>query len=410
MLKIINEAARTIPVTHEADVVVAGGGTAGVACAVCAARLGLKVIMIENSAHPGGMVTQITQWSGDFENKGGFTKEYYQHLLSQNIMKPPYYNPYLVMPYFDSLLKDAGVKCLYFSRVVAPILDNKKLTGVIIESKQGRHAVSAKIVIDATGDGDVAAGAGANFELGRETDGATQSISLSHLMQNFPFQRVHLCNEIMPSIAEINPNYQLPYDHGNLQHLTKTKESLIAGFAHVICNNPLNVDDLSEAAIELRQQASEFFELIKQTKWGAELEFGPFSALLGIRESRRIIGDEKATLDNYSHPHGLFTVDHHVDIHKCRLGEPAIIVTKVKPYLIPYGALLPKGLEQIMVIGRCISGSHEGLASYRLISDCFAMGEAAALAAEQAMRLQKGLRDISIDAIITKMRKLGYQN
>jgi hypothetical protein len=89
--------------------------------------------------------------------------------------------------------------------------------------------------------------------------------------------------------------------------------------------------------------------------------------------------------------------------------EPAIITRKVKPYKIPYGALLPQGLERLLVVGRCIGGSHEALASYRLISDCFAMGEAAALAAEQSLRTDKSLRSIAVQDLITKMTRLGYQ-
>ena len=412
MSKTIYELAREIPITHEADLVVAGGGTAGVACAVCAARLGLSVIMIENSSHPGGMVTQVTQWSADFDNKGGFPKEFFWYMLDNKIMQPPYYNPHLVMPYFDRLLKEAGVKALYLCRAVAPIMKNKRLSGVIVESKQGRHAVKSKYVVDATGDGDIAAGAGADFEMGREKDGAVQSISLSHSIQNFQQQRLSLHDEIAPLLAKLSPDYKLPYDHGSLRKLTKTKSEALAALSHAICRNPLNVDDLSSAIIELRHQAVIFFELMKQTELGADWEFGAFSALPGIRESRRIVCDEKAIINEsdiiQNHSSGLFTVNHEIDIHKCLENEPAIIVTKVPPFQIPYGALLPKGLKRLLVIGRCIDGDHEALASYRIISDCFAMGEAAALAVAQSLKDDRELRSIDVKILREKMIKLGY--
>ncbi|MFA7232216.1 MAG: FAD-dependent oxidoreductase, partial [Victivallaceae bacterium] len=139
----------------------------------------------------------------------------------------------------------------------------------------------------------------------------------------------------------------------------------------------------------------------------------PFGALPGVRESRRIVCDSKVTIadiDNEkSYPDGLFTVNHDIDIHRCQPDEPAIIIRKVKPYKIPYGALLPRGLERLLVVGRCIGGDHEALASYRLIADCFAMGEAAALAAEQSLRTNIDLRSIAVRELIEKMTKLGYQ-
>ncbi|HOQ29536.1 MAG TPA: FAD-dependent oxidoreductase, partial [Armatimonadota bacterium] len=204
----IREPAREIPVTHEADVVVAGGGTAGVACAVCAARLGLSVIMVENTAQPGGMVTHVTQWTNDFDNKGGFAREFYEHLVENGILVRPYYNPFRVVPYLDSLLEEAGVLPLYLCRVAAPIVEDGDLQGVIVESKQGRHAIRARVVVDATGDGDVAAFAGASFEFGREGDGAIQSISLTHSMQGFPRDLVHLRDELLPMLRQVDPECQ----------------------------------------------------------------------------------------------------------------------------------------------------------------------------------------------------------
>jgi hypothetical protein len=195
--------------------------------------------------------------------------------------------------------------------------------------------------------------------------------------------------------------------------LTNTKAGLLVGISHVTGCNPLNAESLSDAMIELRRQSSEFFDMLCRTNLFPELEFGPFGALPGIRESRRIVCDSKVTItdidNDKSYPDGLFTVNHDIDIHRCLPEEPAIITRKVKPYKIPYGALLPQGLERLLVVGRCIGGSHEALASYRLISDCFAMGEAAALAAEQSLRTDKSLRSIAVQDLITKMTRLGYQ-
>ncbi len=413
MSKQIQESARSIPVTHETDVVVAGGGTAGVACAVCAARMGLSVIMIENSAQPGGMVTHVTQWTGDFDNKGGFPREFMDHLVANGIMERPYYNPFLAVPYFDKLLSEAGVLPLYLCRVVAPVAEDGQLKGVIVESKQGRHAVLGKIVIDATGDGDVAAGAGAEFEYGRDSDGNVQAVSLTHSVQTFPLECANLREEVIPAFRKVKPDYQLPYDNGFIRRQKLTKNGLMIGLPHVTGCNPLNAESLSLGIVELRRQAEEIFDLMKRSGIAPELEYGVTSAVPGVRESRRIICDKMVTdQDIYNGTQfadGLFTVEHGVDIHKCTEDEPAIFLKKCVPYQIPFGALLPKGLRNIMVIGRCIGGGHEALASYRLIADCFAMGEAAALAAEQALRTKRQLREIKVSAIFDEMAARGYR-
>ena len=413
MFETIKEAAREIPVTHEIDLVIAGGGTAGVACAVCAARLGLSVIMVENTGQPGGMVTHVTQWTGDFDNKGGFPREFLDYVLSKGVMKAPYYNPFPLVRYFDHLLKEAGVLPLYLCRVVAPLISDNRLEGVIIESKQGRHVIKAKMVVDATGDGDVAANAGADFFYGRESDGLVQSLSLTHFVQNFVPDIINLKKELLPVLKRLNPEYELPYDHGNFRRQAGTKNGLMIAVPHVTGCNPLNAESLSGAMIEMREQATELFDLLRKTEFGAELEFGAFSAIPGVRESRRIVCDDFVTdeeiYNGSSSDDGLFTVAHNIDIHKCTPEEPPIIVKKVKPYQIRYGSLLPKGLERIMVIGRCIGGSHEALASYRLISDCFGMGEAAALAIEQAINANSELRSIPLENVRAEMLRRGYQ-
>lgn len=409
-IKTIRETARDIPVTHEADLIIAGGGTAGVASAVCAARLGLSVIMIENASQPGGILTHITQWTNDFANKGGFASEFIENMKSRGIMQGPYYNSAMTVPYIDELLKEAGVNPLYLCSAVAPVMEDNALKGVIIESRQGRHAILGKIIIDATGDGAIAAAAGAEFAFGR-ADGKIQAVSLLHSLNNFIPESLNLQDELLPTLQAVKPDYKLPYDHGSLHRNISTERGLQLGITHTNCN-PIDAQSLSDGLVELRRQATEFFELMNQTLYGEKLEYGAFCAIPGIRESRRIICDYNLTDDDVykgtRQNDALFTVAQNVDIHRCAPGEPSIIIKKVKPYHLPYRSLLPCGLENIMVIGRCIGGSHEAMASYRIIADCFAMGEASALTAKQALDTGKGLRDINVSIIQTLMSETGY--
>ena len=412
----VTEPARQTPVSHSVDVVVAGGGTAGVAAAVVAARLGLSVAMVERTSMPGGMVTHVTSWLNDFETKGGFPREFLEHLQGSGACTWPYYNPFLVVPYLDDLLRGEGVRFLYLVQVAAPLIVDGKLGGVIVESKQGRTAIRAKIVIDATGDGDVAARAGAQFEMGRASDGASQAISLSHLYMNYgggttPAVEV---NEIVHQAArDAGRRYTLPYDKWTVRLVPGTAGCVWQGVPHVTGHDPLSADGLSDALVSLRDQAREMFSLLKEhTDRFAGIEFGPFSAIPGVRESRRITGDEGICEDDVlagrRREDGLFLVTQSIDIHRCREGEPAIIVRKVKPYHVPYGALLPKGVENLLVAGRCISGDHEALSSYRIIADCMAMGEAAAIAACMAIEGGSGVREVSPGDVRAEMVSRGY--
>lgn len=140
--------------------------------------------MVEMTAHPGGQANNMT-WLSDFNNKGGFAREWFSYLSEMGVYQHPNYNPYVLIPYFDTLLANANVRTLYLSMVAAPVMEENRVTGAIIETKSGRGAVRAKIVIDATGDGDIAARSGAEVLMGRESDGACQAISLASLIFNW---------------------------------------------------------------------------------------------------------------------------------------------------------------------------------------------------------------------------------
>ena len=414
-MKTILEPAREIPVTHEADLVVAGGGTAGVACAVCAARAGLKVVMIEQTAQAGGMATAVTQWLAlyDLAPKGGFAQEFFNYMESHGIYRKPCYNRYRLVTWFDRLLAENGVTVLFLTRAVAPIMENGRVAGLIVESKRGRHAIRAKAVVDATGDGDIAALAGAKFEYGRPQDGRIQSASISFTVGGVRHETVNLKEELLPALRQVKPDYSLPYDAGNVRQMTGAPGHWMMSISHAFCD-PLDPESLSKGLIEMRRQSEELLDLMNRTPYGNGGLYGmDFSPLPGIRESRRIISDADVTDADWAegkfYDDGIVTVYHNIDIHRCAEGEPSIIVEKVKPYQIRYGALLPRGLSGILTVGRCIGGSHKALASFRLIPDCMAMGEAAALAAAQSIARGVDLRKVDVAELRRELTGRGSQ-
>jgi hypothetical protein len=211
------------------------------------------------------------------------------------------------------------------------------------------------------------------------------------------------------------PGYHLPYEKWDARLLANTKAVLFHTLPHAMGFDVTSADGLSDCVVEMRRQAVELFSVLKNgTDEFRECEFGPFAALPGVRESRRIVGRKTVTGDDArsgrKFDDGLFTVAQDMDFHKCTEGEPSIRIEKVQPYQIPYGSLLPEGLENILVVGRGISGDHEALASYRLVASCFAMGEAAAIASKMAIENKTDIGGINIPALVSEMSARGYQN
>ncbi len=418
MPDVIHEPARETPVSHSVDLLVAGGGASGVAAAVTAARMGLSVVMAEFTAIPGGMITHVNRWfSRDFQNKGGFTRGFLDAITELGFCEWPYYNPFPLVPYFDNVLEASGVRPLYLTGVAAPVIEDGRLAGAIVESKSGRHAIRAGVVIDATGDGDLAARAGARFSMGRPGDGACQSMSISHMLMDYTGPVIDADSftaMVREAARKAGNGFELPYDHWRIAPLVGTDHTVWHTIPHVTGADPLSAEGLFDALIALRRQAWDLFTTLKEhAEPFRDVAFGPLSGYPGVRESRRIVCDAEVTTEavrsGLQVEHGLFKVVQSIDIHKPTEGEPSIVVERIEPYQIPYGALLPRGLENVMVIGRCIGGSHEAVSSYRVVPDCMAMGEAAAIAAKMAIDGKCTPREIAVGDLIGELVNRGYE-
>ena len=167
------------PVAGSYDVLVAGGGPAGVAAAVCAARLGAKTCLVEQTGIVGGVSTSglMSHWTGN--TRGGI----YEEFLDRSVDSPDpalrqTINPDKLQDAYLRMLSEAGAELRLYTFVSAPLMEDGRVAGVVAESKSGRQALRAKVVVDASGDGDVAARAGAAFELGRAGDHAMQPMTL----------------------------------------------------------------------------------------------------------------------------------------------------------------------------------------------------------------------------------------
>lgn len=426
-MKTIQETLET-PVIDEYDVIVVGGGPAGVGAALGAARQGAKTLLIEQYAFLGGMWTAgmvIPIW--DWENKGGIMQEIVDGLMEEK--HTAYSGPLLgfdieaMKLLLDQMMLNSNVTLLFHTWFSAPIMQNNTICGVIVENKSGRQAYGAKCVIDCTGDGDVAARAGAPFKVGREKDGATQPMSLMFKMGEMDYVQAmdysagplkttdlffHM--EHAAQAAGLN-NYAFNFDRPYILSLP-TPHQGIAEMTHVRNKSGINAQELSEAEVEGRalvHEAMDYFTKYMPQFRHAILE--QTAPCIGVRETRRIMGEYELTLDDIlegrMHEDGICTCAFSIDIHQPDGLSQEGYEYHTKPYHIPYRSLVPLKVEKLLVAGRCISGSYEAHASYRVTGDCVAMGQAAGVAAAIAVKNTIPPRNIDTRDLIQLLRNQG---
>ncbi len=407
---------RRIRVARKVDVLVCGGGSAGAVAAIAAARQGAQTLVVESGFALGGTATSgLLARFGPFHDQekfivGGIPWEILQQLVKMGGARQPkpaprsdgvhYWLPYsaeVLKVLLDQLAADAGVEVLYDARVVEPILEDNRVAGALIATKTGLEAIRAKVTIDATGDADVAAAAGVPVRVGRAPDGLTQPVSLAyyvHGMQHAEAQAYYAqhrerirqirAEEIAAgncplSGAAISPDNYLHADavHFNVDHVYRIDAS-----------DPWA---RSKAMVEARRQVWADVDFLRRhVPACGDAYIGATGSLLGVRETRRILGEYELTLDDVANTRdfddGIARYHCYVDIHTIapELGRGENYGVEPRPgtsYAIPYRTLLPKKVENLLVAGRCLSATHEALASVRMIPACMAMGQAAGTAA-----------------------------
>lgn len=421
----IHEAARQVPVVRETDVLVCGGGPAGIAAAFTAARHGAKVLLLERHPFLGGVWTAgALTIIIDAQQKGGINRELHERLESYNgtIIWPrtlptmpkgiPDWTVYAIedmKAVLDDMVRETGIEVQLYTHVVAVEKEDDRITGVYTESKSGREFIRAKVIIDTTGDGDVAAQAGCAFELGRPEDGKMQPMTLYGRIGGYKGASMH--GEPLFSLAcaaGVEPSY------GRITLFPQPKQPGVFMFmATHVYGSGINVRDLTANEIEARRQIRALVEALKR-KGGPDwedvflIDTGPF---LGIREGRRILGKYYLTIDDLAagrrFEDGICNVRFPADIHHPDKKEGKGLYNIFTPhYDIPYRCLLAKEVGNLMMAGRCISGDHLAHASYRVTGDAVAMGEAAGIGAALAVRDKISPPDVDIKELLAKLTEM----
>lgn len=420
------EPSREIPVIAQMDVLVLGAGPAGIGAAVWAARTGASTMLVEQAGDVGGISTvgMMSHWTGRTE--GGFYDEILERSSDLNHTAEDYgfngsprqiINPERLKTVYLQILREAGVRLRLYTFASDVIMEGKTVKGVILESKSGREAVLAKVIIDCTGDGDIAAKAGAAYCLGRETDGAMQPASIMFKVGGVDYNRAifpggfeHTIDVPAGEIQSLGKQI-LPFPAGHvLLYRTSLPGVVTCNMTNCTGINGTDTDDLVKATVTCREQMEPIVEFLRKYAPGYENCYILSSAsLIGIRETRHFKGVETITeqdiQDARIFENWVVTKAHfNFDVHNMTgngLDETGSQENfrQVKGYTIPYGCLVPETVDGLLLAGRNISGTHMAHANFRVMPICINMGQAAGIAGALAVQHNVLPRDINVAEI-----------
>lgn len=423
---------KSIPLAADCDIAVIGAGPGGIGAAVLAGKKGRKVAVFEQSGRPGGTaaVCEVSPFMLSGDTKRFFDAPVFADWLKriiaylpedlrsrQNSAKCSDSSGRLITPAIaalaaEDMLLDAGAELYYHYRLVDVIMadDGNKIEYIILHSKSGFSAAKAKVFIDSSGDGDLAALAGCPFEFGDDQGGCQPMTTC------FDMGDVEVMGGDVRS-AEFQEVSQKLYTQAVQDgKLSSPRENLLCFNAHdrhgvhfnttrIIGMDATNGKMRSDAEIEGRKQIREYIGFLREYMPGFEKSSLRTFGDVGVRESRRIRGRSYLTRDDVNncrcYPDGIARCNYGIDIHNPR-GK-GTEVTYFKPedfYEIPFGSLVPQKVDNLLIGSRCISGDVAAHSSFRVMPTVCSIGQAAGVAA--AVAVEKGLKIPEIDGKIVR--------
>ena len=417
------EPKRELPLVKETDVIVCGGGPAGMGAALSAARSGAKTTLIEVHGCLGGVWTaSLLSNIIDHEGKPGLMKEIIDRMDATSAQyTAKKYDAETMKWVLEEMCKEAGVEVRLHTRVTAAYRDKRnQIDYIATESFSGREAWKAKVFIDTTGNGELAARAGCGFEVGEPGTGRVQPMSLMVILSGLNEAEMVAEGYIKGPGKEGSPS-----EAGKKKlHADILKAGIDASYSmptffairpdmvalmvnHQYGVSALDASAVSKATLEARNEVNRIVNALRgQGGMWANMRIVTTAAQIGIREGRRIHGlytlTKKDLIRGATFDDGVCTVRFVVDIHSLVKGEGGGYGSNgvnMKPYQIPLRSLIAKDVDNLMMAGRCISGDFWAHASYRVTGNAVPMGEAAGKVAAKAALTNQLPKNIAWESV-----------
>lgn len=442
-----------------ADVVVVGGGPAGMCAAIAAAREGVRVILIEQGGFCGGMATKglVGPFMTCYDAKGetmiirGLFKEIVERMVARGFAIHPAqvhggtaftswikighehvtpFEPEGLKIIIDEMLTEAGVKILYHTDFIHPVLDNNTISGILVSSKRGLEIIEATVVIDCTGDGDVAYRSGVPYEMGNQELNLIQPATMFFHISNVDPDAVEA--DIQANIhnfyrkdgvnyrsfhwrvtqARENGDWDLNRVSIGMFRMPKPDEWCV-NTSRIMGVNSTDNESLTNAELIGRQQVYKILHFLQKYVPGCEnARIKSIAPHIGIRESRHIQGDYRLTAEDLLNSKvpkdSILLAANSVDVHG-RFGPTSneYVPIKGKYYGVPYRCLIPKGIEQLLIAGRCVSADSTAAGAIRVMPPCMGMGEAAGVAAALSVKEGITVRRINVQNLRKVLKDRG---
>lgn len=449
-----------VPAAYQADVIVLGGGPAGVCSAIAAARNGARTLLVEETGCLGGMATMggVNPFMTCFDKDGGnmIIRGLFEEIVDRLIQKGGAIHPaevgagtaftsYIIIGHnhvtpfdaealkvvLDEMCAEAGVQVLFHTSFVHPVMENDCITGVVLSNKAGLQLAEGKMFIDCTGDADLAFRSGVPCEMGDEASGRIQPATMFFRIGNVDSDKID---------EDIEKNRDNFYRKDGVNYrslhwrVTEAREAgdwnlkrvsigLFRGVRKdewnintsrimgVIGTDPVSV---SEAEAEGRRQVQQIFAFFKKYVPGCEnavLMGTP--AHIGIRETRHIRGEyalcTEDVLQGRVPEDSVLLAANSIDVHG-RFGPMSneyVTVENGEYYGVPYRCLVPQKVENLLVAGRCVSATSEAAGAIRVMPPCMALGQAAGTAAALCLKNNVSPRQADVPALIETLKQQG---